>query len=343
MSEARKVLLVGSIGLPDPETVFRTLSASVGDLAPCLPDGECGPRANWISWQQPLIARNDGFELAETTEIQLGGSMRTIEKYRLKEDVDPGAVDFGPLGYADAAIESYGLFKTLRSAGEVAAGARFQVSLPTPVAVVFQNFVARSQALVEPAYERAMLREVERIVDTIPLEDLALQWDVAHEVLAADGAWALYFDDPVGGALERLARLSARVPEPCLLGFHLCYGDPGHKHVKEPRDLAVCVAFANGLCARVPRRVDWVHMPVPKDRNDEAYFAPLGGIDLTPDTNLYLGLVHMTDGVAGARLRLAQAKKYVADFGIATECGFGRRPPETIRPLLDLHGEIARL
>ena len=54
-------------------------------------------------------------------------------------------------------------------------------------------------------------------------------------------------------------------------------------------------------------------------------------------------LVHMTDGVAGARLRLAQATKYVTDFGIATECGFGRQPPETIRPLLDLHREIAWL
>ena len=343
MSEARKVLLVGSVGLPDPETVFRTLSATVSDLAPCLPDGECGPRTNWISWQQPLIARNDRFELAETTEIQFGGSVRTMEKYRLKESVAPGSVDFGPLGYADEAIASYGIFKRLRDAGEVAAGTRFQVSLPTPVAVVFSNFVAQSQSLVEPAYERAMLQEVERIVDNIPLADLAIQWDVAHEILAADGAWALYFDDPIGGALERLARLSASVPEPCLLGFHLCYGDPGHKHVKEPSDLGVCVAFANGLCARVTRQVDWVHMPVPKDRNEEAYFAPLEDIDITPDTNLYLGLVHMTDGVAGARLRLAQATKYVTDFGIATECGFGRRPPETIRPLLDLHREIALL
>ena len=37
----------------------------------------------------------------------------------------------------------------------------------------------------------------------------------------------------------------------------------------------------------------------------------------------YLGLVHRTDGLDGARRRLAAAKKVVTDFGIATECGFG--------------------
>jgi hypothetical protein len=31
----------------------------------------------------------------------------------------------------------------------------------------------------------------------------------------------------------------------------------------------------------------------------------------------------------------------VTGFGIATECGMGRRPPETISGLLDLHRELA--
>ena len=187
------------------------------------------------------------------------------------------------------------------------------------------------------------MRELAGIVDRLPCGDLAIQWDVAQEVLAADGGWAVHYDDPVEGALERLARLSSHVPEPCLLGFHLCYGDPGHKHVKEPPDLGVSVAFANGLCQRVGRQVDWVHMPVPRDRDDEAYFAPLADIALSPGTKLYLGLVHMTDGLDGAKARLYRAAKFVSDFGIATECGFGRRPPETIEPLLGLHRESARL
>ena len=39
--------------------------------------------------------------------------------------------------------------------------------------------------------------------------------------------------------------------------------------------------------------------------------------------------------------RLAAAKQVVTDFGVATECGFGRRPPETVPGLIDLHFEVA--
>jgi hypothetical protein len=33
----------------------------------------------------------------------------------------------------------------------------------------------------------------------------------------------------------------------------------------------------------------------------------------------------------------------VSDFGVGTECGFGRRDPKTILALLQLHAEIAAL
>jgi hypothetical protein len=85
-------------------------------------------------------------------------------------------------------------------------------------------------------------------------------------------------------------------------------------------------------------------MPVPRSRSDGGYFAPLRHLQLHPKTQLYLGLVHYTDGVEGARKRLMAAKKMVSDFGIATECGFGRRPREQdIRELLHLHAQIAEL
>jgi hypothetical protein len=82
-------------------------------------------------------------------------------------------------------------------------------------------------------------------------------------------------------------------------------------------------------------------MPVPRDRSDDAYFAPLKSLRLPPSTQLCLGLVHYTDGVAGTKKRLATAEKFVRDFSIATECGFGRRPPETLPELLRIHAEAA--
>ena len=58
-------------------------------------------------------------------------------------------------------------------------------------------------------------------------------------------------------------------------------------------------------------------------------------------SELCLGLVHYTDGLIGTRRRLATAQKYVKNFSIATECGFGRRPADTIPELLRIHAAAA--
>jgi hypothetical protein len=36
---------------------------------------------------------------------------------------------------------------------------------------------------------------------------------------------------------------------------------------------------------------------------------------------------------------MATADRHATGYGIGTECGFGRRAPETIRPLLEIHRE----
>jgi hypothetical protein len=133
------------------------------------------------------------------------------------------------------------------------------------------------------------------------------------------------------------------VPAAVELGIHLCYGDPGHKHLVEPADMGLMVELANRFTAKVKRPITWVHMPVPRDRDDEAYFAPLQDLRLHSGTELYIGLIHLRDGISGAIKRLAAAKQVIPKFGIATECGFGRRNPETILSLIKLHREVASL
>jgi hypothetical protein len=93
----------------------------------------------------------------------------------------------------------------------------------------------------------------------------------------------------------------------------------------------------------IKRPVQLVHMPVPRNRSDDAYFTPLRDLHLPPQTELCLGLVHHTDGIEGTRRRLAAAEKFVKDFSIATECGFGRRDPKTIPELLRIHAQAAEL
>jgi len=343
MGSHKQILFCGSIGLEDAEAVFRALSQTVGARAKRYPDGEPGERSNWINWQVGIFEKHPQFELGETRAMQLGGCYYDAKPfYKLRDGVDLETVEIGPLGYAEGAVDSYETFQRLSADGIIPSGVRFQVSLPTPSAVLTSHVVHAERTLIEPAYERALEAEVRTITEAIAHDDLAIQWDICTEILAYEGdSRTLFYDHPLEGSLERIERMSRWVPDRVELGAHLCYGDPGHKHILEPGDTSGAVAFANGIAARIPHRLNWIHLPVPRDRDDDAYFAPLANLQVDAATEIYLGLVHYTDGVPGTRRRIATAERHIQNFGIATECGFGRRVPTTIPDLLKLHAEIA--
>jgi hypothetical protein len=167
---------------------------------------------------------------------------------------------------------------------------------------------------------------VERVCAAIPHEDLAIQWDVCIEMVAWDGRWP---NAPSFPGMEQVfaanfARLGASVPPDVELGFHLCYGDLDAKHFVEPTDAAKMVEMANLIAASVARSIAWMHMPVPIERTDDAFYAPLTDLRIAAGTELYLGLVHAVDGVEGTNRRIAAAKRVVSNFGIASECGISR-------------------
>lgn len=335
----RPVLLVGSVPLSDAEDVFRTASSILGDRVKRIPDGETGVRTNWIGWQAAVFARNAALEPISPDDKEYGIRVR----YALRSGVAASNVEFDNLGYADAALESYATFARLKAEGTIHSSTRFQVCLPTPLAPVTSFVSQESQAAIEPAYQRRMLSELERICAAIPHDQLAVQWDTAIEFGVLEGVMPSHLEDPKSQIISRLADLGTRVPSDVELGYHLCYGDAGHRHFVQPKDTALLVEVANAICAGVRRPVNWVHMPVPRDRDDIAYFAPLSKLRLHPETELYLGLVHFTDGIQGTQRRMAAAAKVVAQFGLATECGFGRRPAETVAPLMELHRTAAEM
>jgi hypothetical protein len=113
--------------------------------------------------------------------------------------------------------------------------------------------------------------------------------------------------------------------------------------MREPDDAATLVEMANGITAGVRRPIDWLHVPVPRSRDDDAYYAPLRDLKLQPETELVMGLIHHTDGIEGTRRRMQAANRVVSGYGISTECGMGRRPAETIHELLQIHREAADL
>ncbi|HTN79269.1 MAG TPA: hypothetical protein VMK16_06330, partial [Acidimicrobiales bacterium] len=55
--------LVGSVPLPDAESVFRASAAHLGDRLRRVPDGETGARLDWIVWQLHRFMADPQFEV----------------------------------------------------------------------------------------------------------------------------------------------------------------------------------------------------------------------------------------------------------------------------------------
>lgn len=340
-----RIHLVGSVPLPNAETVFREVAAAVGPFIRRIPDGETGDRTGWIRFQQKMLMEHPAIELDPTQSplpvTQSDGTvLRQIQLVRLKPDVDPEEVSF-ETGYDRAAIASYRKFRRMRGAGEIPGGVRFQVALPTPMAtgLMYVSPVGRARYL--RAYERALLRALGEIVSSIRHPDLSIQFDVCQEVLLFENYFPTREPDYRESAFQQFGRLGAGVPDDVELGFHLCYGSPGDQPLLKLTDAAVLVELMNGIAGYVKRPVDFIHIPVPKGA-DRSFFEPLRNWRKPAGTRLYLGLLQFKDD-AGNQARVAAARHVVKDFGVGAECGFGRTDPKQVPRILAGHRAAADL
>jgi hypothetical protein len=340
------VHFVGSIPLPDAETVFRTLASAAGRHAARLPDGETGIRKTWIRFLQDVLAQSPAIEVATDIApfkfVQWDGKViREIPRLRIKPGMTPKAADF-KTGYADMAIESFAVFDRLQQSGVIPSGVKFQISIPTPIAPTYNNMVPADRPKLLPPLTQHFIGEVHKIAAALPNDRIAIQWDVCQEVLA----WEGYYDPgPVDFRTETidvLGKIGDAVPGKIELGYHLCYGSPADEHMVQPKDAGIMVEIVNAVVARVKHPIQFFHLPVPKGRADDAYFAPLEKLKLRPGTDLYLGLIHHNDA-EGDKKRLAAARRHTRVDGIGTECGMARGDPSRLPALLASHARAAEL
>ncbi len=335
--------LNGSLNLSSAEEVFRTVGAIAGDSITKIPDGETGERQGWIEALVPKLRAAPALNEGERTH---GYKSQPI--FSIRDGASSDEIEVPELGYAAAARHAYPIFRKLRDAeGAIAPGTRFQVSLPTVTAGCEPFIAPADQEAFEPAYARRLRTEAQEILAAVPSDDLAMQWDVAVEMGIVEQMFPSHFEDRFGGVINRLASLSTWVPADVPLGYHLCYGDAQEvtgegegRHWKEPEDMSKLVAVANGVTEKAERQLAWFSMPVPIDRDDDPYFEPLGDLHLNSGTRLYLGLVHHQDGVEGTQRRINTAKRHCDGFGVATECGMGRKPAELVPKLLRIQAEV---
>jgi hypothetical protein len=361
---AQGAILVGSVPLPTTEAVFRTTAAAIGSRVKRLPDGETGDRSYWIVFQLANIATNPAFSapmgkmvrpfinayarlplLKRVANTAMAGSQAggTVLA-RIKPGVELETINFGSLGYAEAATVSYREFAQLKRENVIPDHVRFQVALPTPVAPL--GFFGREdQARLFPFYKTRLIEEVTAICAAVPPDQLAIQWDAAFEFAILENIWPSPFGTPeqsLEPILDMLAGLGNAVPRDVELGYHLCYGDAAHKHFVQPRDASLMANIARGVNERLQRPMTFLHFPVPFDRRDAEFLQPMRTVGLSDATELYVGLLHLADGISGARERVGVAQRVLdRSFGIATECGLGRSQPDSLPDTLRMHAALA--
>ena len=79
----------------------------------------------------------------------------------------------------------------------------------------------------------------------------------------------------------RLIPASARIfPDDVELGYHFCYGGSAASGSSSRRTWAPWSAWPTPCRAGCRARCGCIHMPVPIERSDDAYFAPLADLRL---------------------------------------------------------------
>ena len=358
------LLLLGSVARPedgwDVEQVFRQSARTLGEYVSMLPDGELGDRSQWITYlARHTYSRHPDLLTLSRHTFEDWKPRHYNDQWRLavREGVD--TVSFDKLGYADEAKRSYEVFCRLRDEGVIGPHVRFLVAYPL-IESATRAFVNSGHdfEILWHAYRDAAARDIEDLTSAVPHEDLALQWDIARETAAIEGVEFNFAEselaelpsDPLERYCRALAELSPAIAPDVWLGLHVCYGSLEHKegqsadsaHHTPMRDMNVAVDMLNHGARACGRAVEFVHMPVQFSEGlREDFYAPLERLDVG-SARVYLGLIDAIDGVQGALDRAAVARRHLPSFGLATACGWGRRPlSQKVQDLLDLERSVA--
>ena len=297
------LLMVGSVALPDEDEVFEKCGRLLGDAVFALPDGETGYRAIWVTYEAYRLfhPHNDIETLNQPTapsgqKLWHPTHLFNCWLFKVKDGVKK--IRFEELPRVQDAIDSYRKFTGHRQSGNIPSQVKFQVCLPLTESVIgwfFRAQFSKDFPIVAEAYEEAMGRELKRLFEAIPADDLVIQWDIiCFEVLDLE---RLFQWTPERGAWKRfinpVKRVSKMVPSSITTGYHLCYGTLGGWPMKEAEDMALSVRMANAIAKEAGRRIDYFHIagPRPNRSDEDAFFKPLKNLKIG-DARVYLGLIH---------------------------------------------------
>jgi hypothetical protein len=336
---ADELLLVGSVPLDTAEEVFRALAPPLGRYLAYMPDGEIGDRRYWIDGIAYRVL--NGHPELETLRrpapdengVERWRPLGRADQFQFRVRAGVKEVRFGDpgwrLGYTSDAVASYFVFRQLKQDGVIPRHVRFQVCMPLSYSAVASFFPdPADHDRIVPGFTAALGAEVAKMVEKIPPDELAIQWDLAIENRLLEGVLAQGGAAAARREAERLmapARaVAAAAPAAVALGYHSCFGTLDGWPSRQPADLAGSVMLLNAAVKASGRRVDFLHLPTLGTAEDR-FFAPLGELD-AGGARVYLGAIHHMHDEAGLRAQLRAARRYLGSFGLSAPCGFGRTP-----------------
>ncbi|QYN17938.1 hypothetical protein [Amycolatopsis sp. DSM 110486] len=317
----------------DAGEAFRWQRGELAGQLRRISGGETGKRLQWFV---PVVK-----------ELKSSGAVRVVKDgdWTGYDDTDrlvarrlePGQI---PLHIADDALAE---FELLRASGTPATAEEpLQVGVPGYLDMALFIFGPLGVFKHARAFLRAADAQISR-VRAAEGDRVVFQLELPLALIAVTAA-----PPPLRRLVAELmaflvTRPAARAPEGTRFGVHLCFGDLGHRALRQPRSAAPMVALANAVVRRRPagRPLDFVHLP-------------MSGGDEPPPTSaaFYAPLRRLRAGSAVVVARIAherqdeQAQLTVRDHvetalgrlvDLATSCGLGRRSPA------EAEGAVARM
>jgi hypothetical protein len=341
-----ELLFPGSLPCETAEQSFRIFGGALGQWLDYMPDGEVGTRRYWIDG----LAYRVFTAHPDIETIKWPARENGVEQWwpRGRHDefgfrVKPGVskVKFGDpgwrLGFARDAINSYALFRCMKQEGVIPKHVRFQVCMPLTYSGLAYFFSEGDLPKIVDGLTESFRDEVAKMVEMIPNDDLAIQWDLAIEqkdveTLLEQGDFA---------AAQKIAdrdcmparTVCSEIPGEVHLGYHMCFGTLVGWPSRQPPDMTGSILLANAAVAASGRRVDFLHFPT-LGSADDAFFAPLTNLKAN-GAKIYMGTIHHLHGPDGPRRQIETITKFLPDFGVSAPCGFGRTKDRPGRLLTD--------
>ena len=353
----RPVLLVGSVPLKPASEVFRVATHYLGEVMARFPDGE---QVGWLPGVWQRMAENPALE--PTRKVALVGardstdffSQLAIQYYGVKPGSVKQGLTLGPYGIAENAIASYRQFKQMKKRVRSFLGGRAsRLRCPAHWTVHSSLNCQRASSFPSPKKPRPArsARSPRRSRPTIsPSRSI---WPLRSSLRNIGGVQKISICRFTRGSIGRWRTKPRSLPMSAIafppnieLGFHLC--SIWHIDQSKGQDNNVHVDWCNALSRKIDRPIGYIHMPTIPE-HQAADFAPLRRLKLHPETQLFLGVIHMDDGLEGARRRIAAAASAITDFGVGAFCGLAQPSrqeaahPHTVEEIFALHRKVAEL